>query len=851
AVDPAARGLVQSAYQILVASSQERLGQDQGDLWDSGIVESSQSVLVAYQGKPLPSQARCFWKVRVRGQDGAFSAWSEPAFWTMGLLAPSDWHAQWIGSDQVHQAVDGSNTLPDPWFRKEFELESVPQQALIYVASVGYHEVYVNGKKITEDILAPSVSNLRSRARYVTYDIASALQPGINVIGLWLGVSWSIYPEYKTEDKPQTPLVIAQAHLTFAEGKSLQIGTDATWKTQPSPNTTIGVWNFMNFGGEVYDANQEIKNWCEPGLDDSAWKSATVYKPNLTLSAEMVEPNRIIHTVRPLGIKKVGEKEYRIDLGQNFSGWFRMVVKGLPGQRIDFQFSERDNQAMTHRHRSAYIIGPAGQGVFQNHFNYFSGRWVQVKGLDYAPALNDIEAYVIRTNYERAGEFRCDSDLLNRIYDTTLWTLDSLTLGGYIVDCPQRERMGYGGDAHATTECGLTNYSLGAFFTKWSEDWRDTQDSTGNLPYTAPTFWGGGGPGWSGYCITLPWDLYRRYNDTRILETNFNSIQRWLAFLETKAKDDLLVRWGGEWDFLGDWLWPHARGVNGDTPETLFFNNTYWIYNLQTAARIARVLGKEDQAQAWDARADAVRKAVHAKFYNVEDHSYANAFQAYLAIALFTDLPPEDLRDEVWKRLENEILVVRNGHIHAGITGGAFLFKTLLAHNRQDLLYSMVSKDTYPSWGEMLSRGATTMWEDWEGRPEHSLLHSSYLYVGTWFIEGLGGIKLHPDSAGFQNFLIQPGLFGENPVKKVESSYDSLYGLIRSDWTVENNQFTLNAVVPPNTTATIVIPVKAADAIQESGKALAIGAGITAIESKDGFVRIQVNSGRYQFTTSL
>lgn len=431
----------------------------------------------------------------------------------------------------------------------------------------------------------------------------------------------------------------------------------------------------------------------------------------------------------------------------------------------------------------------------------------------------------------------------------TLWTFENLTVGGYVVDCPQRERMGYGGDAHATTTTGLSNYKLGAFYTKWSEDWRDVQGKTGDLPYTAPTYFGGGGPAWSGY--------YQRYGDKRILEQNLPTIERWLTFLETKAKGNLLRRWGGRWDFLGDWLWPgappvtvdagdgtslssrlykhqivaqrHLRrwaerleilddwfwqgpdGINGDTRETLFFNNCYWLYDLRTSAQIATVLGKSSQAAAWNQRADDVRRVVHARFFNAADNSYVNGSQAYLAIALLADVPPAELRPAVWKRLEDEILNVRKGHIHAGITGGAFLFKTLMEAHRDDLLFAMVGKDDYPSWGYMLKQGATTFWEDWEGSPKRSRLHSSYLYVGAWFIQGILGIQPDPKAPGFKHFVIRPAPLDLTWAK---GHYDSLYGRIESNWRREAGRFTLEVTIPPNTTATVILPGSAGVTVQ-------------------------------------
>jgi len=871
AVDPKARGQRQTACQILVAGSMALLNGDQGDLWDSGMVSSDRSVHVTYAGKPLGSGMECYWKVRAKDEGGVTSAWSKPGRWTMGLLEKSDWSAKWIGTDEVFKRGGGfpppDNKVPDPWLRKTIDLKAKPERATVYVASVGYHELYVNGKRIGDTVLAPAVTNHRKRARYVTYEIADQLRQGKNVIALWLGVSWSIFPPYKTDDKPQTPIVLAQADIRLNDGGAVRVVTDETWRTHPSPNTLLGVWDFMHFGGERYDANKEILNWSEAAFDDSGWKPAAVYSPNLMLSAEMVEPNRQIQEIRPVAVEEAKPGVYRVDLGVNVTGWFEANVHGQPGDTVEFKFSERPSADMTHRLHSQYIIGSSGKGTFRNRFNYFTGRWVTVQGLKYKPGVEDMRAWLVRTDYARAADFECSNALLNRIYETTLWTFEDLSLGAYVVDCPHRERMGYGGDAHATTECGLNNYGLGAFYTKWSQDWRDVQGGsaawgtaekaavkdtieTGNLPYTAPTYWGGGGPGWSGYCVTLPWEIYERYGDTRILEDNFPTIQRWLAFLETKAKDNILRRWGGEWDFLGDWLWPGAKGVNGDTRETLFYNNCYWIFNLQTAARISDVIGKKADAEKYRARADEVRKAVHREFFIPPENSYVNSFQAYLAIALLVNLPPEDIRPAVERRLEEEVLIRRKGHIHAGITGGAFLYKTLLALDRQDLLFTMANKDSYPGWGDMLRSGATTMYESWD--MDNSLCHSSYLYIGTWFIEGLAGIKPDPQTPGFKRFVIKPGVVDDPSVKWVKARHDSIYGRITSNWSVDDGGLlTLNVAVPANTTATLYLPTASEKTITESNQPLAQAKGVKPIGTQPGSLTLELQPGSYEFKSTL
>ncbi len=867
ALDPQQRGLSQTAYHILVAGSREVLDKNRGDLWDSGEVKSDKSHLVVYNGAPLSSNMRCYWKVQVRDENGVLSDWSKPARWTTGLINQAEWKAEWIGTDEQFTEV---KTLPpegkymaDPWLRKVISLKAKPQWAVIHVASVGYHELYINGEKVTDSVLMPSVSDHTKRARYITYDITRHLRAGDNAIGLWLGTSWSIFPLYKTDDKPQTPIVVAQAHIEMPGGETTGFITDRTWKTHPSPNVLLGTWMFMNYGGEYYDANKELPGWCSLDLDESDWKPVTVYHPKLVLSAEILEANRCVKKIEPIAVEQVEDNGYRVDMGVNYAGFVELDVKGRPGDIVELQFSEDKEKPITHRLRSTYRIGPAGKGTFANRFNYGSGRWILIKGLDYKPSLGDIRGCLVRTDYRRAGWFECSDKLLNDIYNIVLWTFENLSLGGYVVDCPQRERMGYGGDAHATTQTAMNNYDLGAFYTKWSQDWRDVQGketawglgeratnqnapkTAGNLPYTAPTYWGGGGPAWSGYCVTLPWYVYRHYGDRRILEQNFETIRQWLAFLETKSQNDMLVRWGGQWDFLGDWLWPGAQGVNGDTPETLFFNNCYWIYNLQTAAKIADALGENDIAAQYRRRSETIRKAVHKEFFNPDENGYVNNFQAYLAIALLVGLPPEQLQPAVWKRFEDEILVHRKGHFWGGITGGYFIVKNLLEFDRTDLMLQMARKEDYPGWGNMLGNGATTLWEAWDGR--NSLLHSSYLHIGAWFIEGLAGIKPDPDAPGYKRFIIKPGVLKNKSLDWVNARFESPYGTIVSRWRISNGVLSLEVSVPPNSTAILYLPTSNPDSIKEGNKPLPEAPGVKHLSNEKNHSILELQSGRYLF----
>ncbi len=846
ATHPNQRGQRQTSYHILVASSEELLKVDQGDLWDSGVMRSDQSVNVPYAGKPLQSGQQCFWKVKVSDEQGVPSGWSESTQWTMGLLNNSDWKAEWIGADSsMRTGSDRSQNgnPPDPWLRKTFDLPSKPVRAVAYVASVGYHELYVNGHKVGDAVLEPCATDNRVRARYVAYEIGKYLKPGRNVLGLWLGTSWSVFGPYQAQGKPCGPIVLAQADIEFQGGNKLQVITDNTWKTHPSPNTLLAVWGWP-YGGEEYDAGCEVPDWCSVDLDDSSWKPVSVFHPDLIVSAEITEPDRLVKEIEPVEIKVVTNGVYRVDMGVNYAGWFKMEVSGNPGDHIEFQFSEREDNAMTHGLRSVYIIGPSGKGEFCNRFNYEVGRWVQISGLKQKPMLNHIKGWLIRSDYSRVGGFECNQPLLNRIYDTTLWTFENLSLGSYVVDCPQRERLGYGGDAHATIRTALDNYHLGAFYTTWAEDWRDVQQTDGDVPYTAPTYVGGGGPAWSGFCITLPWDLYRYYGDTRILDQNFPMMQRWLAFLETKSTNNMLVRWGRDWDFLGDWVWPDASGSNDKSTNELFFNNCYWIYSLQTAAKIAEELDKPQIANAYRQRAEEVRKSVQQAFFNPADDSYVNGDQAYLGIALLVDLPPEELRPAVWQRLEKQILVNDKGHIHAGITGGAMLMNLLLANGRSDLIYDMASKTNYPGWGDMLEQGATTFWEDWSYR--WSRLHSSYLYIGSWFIEGLAGIR-NPGESGFKHFVIDPWISPESGLTNVSAHYDSLYGRIAVHWTLHERLLNLHVEVPPNTSSMVQLTNVVPDSVEEEQQSLNQVVGVSLIKPGLNSTAFDLEPGDYDF----
>ncbi|MCF0233621.1 MAG: family 78 glycoside hydrolase catalytic domain, partial [Thermoguttaceae bacterium] len=363
----------------------------------------------------LDADADYWWTVQIKDENGAESRRSPVAEWTTGLFDPDQWTAKWIGVGKLPDGetnpmkatnLDENERRNDPWLRKSFELDAVPARAQLFVATMGYHEIYVNGKRVGDAVLEPNVANYKYRARYVTYDLSPYLKAGKNVLAIWLGNGWGVYPQYATDDRPNIPLVKAQADLRAADGSVLRVETDASWKTAPSPNYLVGGWNFTVFGGEYYDAALEDPNWNAVDFDDSAWDNVAEFDVKREIDAQVTPANAVLDEIRPVKIEKKGDKTWRVDMGRNFAGWTEFHVKGKPGTEIQFQYSEREKEAMTFNLRSAYKIGPSGEGVFKNRFNYSSCRWITVIGLDEAPSLDDVRGWLVRTNYAELQRIR-------------------------------------------------------------------------------------------------------------------------------------------------------------------------------------------------------------------------------------------------------------------------------------------------------------------------------------------------------------------------------------------------------------------------------------------------------------
>jgi len=918
------RGWRQGAYRILVASSEETLEQDRGDLWDSGRVKSDQSLHVPYAGKSLVSKATCYWKIRVWDQDGRASPWSEPARWTMGLLEASDWTAQWIAapsfaSDQeevtvtkaTYRTLDGSisrdvteiakkklagkkplEVTPDnlggdparhvvkelvieytrggkpgtarakdfetinlfgapvgepaPLFRKEFELASVPDSALVTVHTPAYFELYVNGQKVGNDVLSPAVFNAEYQSFSLTYDVTRHLRAGKNCIGLWLGKGWA-------------KRIVVRAQLdAMVAGQPVIVATDTSWETSLSGLCRIGGWKWGNFGGERLDARRLVPDWSKPGPNTGSWRQAVAAKPKLgPVRTQPCPANRVGKQLTAVAVKPLGEGKYEIDFGTALTGWLRLKMPALkPGTVVKMTFADcrpgesRRGRGYQHFKQISEFVSAGEPGeVFQHKFNYAAFRYVIVEGLPTAPATEDGVALLIDSDLEDAGRFECSNELLGRIHQVNRWTQRCLNLGGYYVDCPHRERMGYG-DGQVAAEGFMTSFRADGFYRKWLRDWRLRQRPDGNLPHMAPFGRGGGGPAWGGLLSAITWRHYLYYGDRRVLEENYDAVRRYVDYLESICKDGVMRKFGGKWDFIGDWV-PPRRGMDTRNwppgPAAEVFNNCYRINQMDLLVKMATALGRADDAARYRQRLREIRPLVHAAFYDADKQQYFIDEQSYYVMPLISDVTPEALRPALLKKLEENILGKNDGHLDTGMLGTYFMMEYLREIGRNDLVFTMFNQTTYPGWGYMLAEDATTLWEQWNGY--WSRVHSCFTSPSNWLYQGLAGIQADPEAPGFKNVIIKPAVVGH--VTWVKAHHDSPYGRIVSHWQIQDGTLRMEVTIPANATGTVFVPTRQPDAVTESGRPADEATGVSPRGNEDGYAVFQVGSGRYVFESPI
>jgi alpha-L-rhamnosidase len=857
------RGARQTAYQILVASSQALLAQGQGDLWNSGVVVSDQSVLVQYGGQPLTSGQLCHWKVRAWDRVGNYSAWSAPAKWSMGLLIPSDWTASWIG-----MPTDTSITPapPSPMLRKGFTISKPVARATAYICGLGYYEMLINGAKISDHVLDPTWTRYEKQANYVTHDVTTNLVSGANAIGVQLANGfynqWST-DAWNTFNAPwrALPQMLLQLDIEFTDGTTQRVVSDTTWKTATGP-LLLDATRL----GEVYDARLEKTGWATVGYSDSTWTNAILREgTGGDLIAPNAEPIKVVKTIAPVRIIPVSGQPgvYTFDFGQNLTGWGKLTVSGSAGTTVNMVFGEKTNSngsvdlaninvyvnsQQAYFQKDIYILKGGGTEIWEPRFTYHGFQYVQVSGLPSVPTTNTLVARVVNTAFEDAGSFLCSNDLLNRIETNTLWSyLGNFT--GIPTDCPHREKNGWLGDAQLAAEIGLTHYKSAAAYTRWIRDFRVGQEVDGGLYGVIPNpVWGANvGPPWESAYLFIPWFVYQHTGDLGILTNNYDGMKAYVNYLGTRASGNI-VSFG-----LGDWL-PAST-----TTSTALTGTSYYYHDALILAQTAALMGKTSDALQYSNLAAQIKISYNNTLYNPTNHQYAGGTQTAQSSALYHGLVETNQVAGVVGVLAAN--VQQNGNrIDTGILGSKYILRTLCDNGRPDVAFALATQTAYPSWGYKITKGATTLWETWHGTGTiDSLNHVMFGDISAWMMQYIAGIR--PGMPGYKQVLIRPELM--NGLAWAQATHASPYGTISSAWELSGSNATLNVTIPPNATAKVHVPLLGTAAtnvvvreggtiIWQNGAAVGNVDGIEFAQLDNAlpqqFLVWNVGAGSYQFT---
>uniref|UniRef100_UPI0032180F22 family 78 glycoside hydrolase catalytic domain n=1 Tax=uncultured Draconibacterium sp. TaxID=1573823 RepID=UPI0032180F22 len=786
------KGAEQKAFQVMVSSDRDELENNNADMWDSGKTESSASIWFTYGGKPLKPGSAAYWKVRVWDNTGNVSPWSQVAEFSVGLLSKADWHASYIG----FPTKAGDSECPQ--LKKSFNFDNAGKKMLLHVNSLGYHEVYLNGEKVGESVLSPAVSQFDKRSLVVTYDVSFSLKEGKNELMFWLGSGW--YSKGYPGVTNAGPVVKAQLEQISDLKRDVVLVTDSTWLGRSSQYTRIGRWRSGRYGGECFSSESTTNAWLPV---------SEVSIPDHNVSPQMTEQNKITETITPVDIKQLSEKAYLVDMGKNLTGWFEISFPKLQkSQEITLEYCDHldeNGEIVDQRQTDKYIASGEGNEVFKNKFNYHGFRYVKISNINEAPRQESVKAYLIRTAYKTTSGFKCSDPEINRIHDMLHYTMQCLSLGGYIVDCPQLERLGYGGDGNASTVTAQTMFGLYPLYSNWLQAWADCMRPNGDLPHTAPSpIDAGGGPYWCGFIIAAPWNTYLNYGDVSVLEKYYPLMQKWLGFVETNMVDGLLKKWEDTdyrgW-YLGDWASPEGVDQTAETSVDVV-NNCFIAVCYDQIQKIATVMGKEADAVGYRQKGNQLKEKIHKSFFDEKENSYATGSQIDLTYPLLANVVPAHLVDSVSGNLVNTIKQKNKGHFACGLVGIPVFTEWATDSKKVDLMYSMLKKKAYPGYLHMIENGATTTWEHWNG--DRSRIHNCYNGVGSWFYKALGGIRQADGSSAYRKVIIQPQV--PESITWAKTWTETPYGKVQVNWEKTKDKMRMEIEIPVGVEAEVIIP---------------------------------------------
>lgn len=776
-------------------------------------------------------------------------------------------HYSWIAPEVVtqHRSTDDKADPPRRptwWMRRNLTLAAVPESVAIEVVCLGYYELYVNGQQVGDEPLAPSLSRLDRRGFVLKHQISPFLHAGDNCVAFWCSSGWYLPHQFSVHEDA-TPLL----GIRFGgEGAYLPQSAEG-WLCRRSNRSVMGPWQWNAFGGEEVDAAAALPDWNRAACDTTDWRPCrSVSAPNIEICERTCPPNRIGEIYAARSVRRLGDAHYEVDFGTCLSGWVDIKFARLrEGQKIVFKFYDLpadSDRPKDHSYGQFSVYHACGDGAdrFTNKFNYAGFRYLTIDGLERAPELSDMRALLVESALERAADFQCSNELYNKIHALNLHTLRCLNLGGYPVDCPHRERMGYGADGQTALPAYLYLMDSKTFLRKWLTDWCDVYEpETGRISLCAPNIHAQHAPAWGGIVAPLAWHIYTFHGDRGALEQAAPVILGYLRYLQRAVRDGVIRK-----DLLGskfhaDWV-PPGRGMDsGNTPNRPMrelFNSCYLIYLWEIYVKICHVLQQDTHVAEAEACIDTLRQGVHREFYDADAGLYLIPEQAYQAMPLLAGVVPEELQPLIRKKLI-DLIEQRNWHMDTGLPGTTLLLDLLTRLEEHEVIARIYNTETYPGWGYMLAQGATAIWEQWNGF--WSQIHSCFAGPAAWFHAGLAGIRPDPDAPGFKNVIIKPAMVGDPSSSSdsvaagltwVKAHYDSPPGRITSNWELDGDRLTMTVSIPDSATATVYVPAGKASDVAVNGKALEAAEHVSFVKMEGGRAVLRIGSGSYRFESS-